>query len=145
MNANRSLVRAGFLLFLLALVLGFVIPMFLSPRLALAAHVNAILNALLLVGLGLAWGLLALTPAREKLTVRLFLYAAYANLAGSCVAAAWGTSRLTPMAAGGLSAVAWKENVVMAIQVSVALAVLVATVLVIHALRPSTATASSRY
>jgi len=62
------LVRAGFLLFTLALLTGFAIPAFLNQKMALAAHVTGVLNALLLVALGLAWGLLAVSPLQAQLT-----------------------------------------------------------------------------
>jgi hypothetical protein len=35
---------------------------------ALAAHVTGVLNALVLMVLGLAWGLLAISPLQAKLT-----------------------------------------------------------------------------
>lgn len=136
MTANRVLIRAGFLLFLLTLVLGLVISQFLNPKMALGTHVTGFLNALVLIALGLAWDLLELTPAREKLTARLFLYSAYASLIGGCLAAAWGTSKITPLAGAGHSAAAWQETVVLSIQLTVALTILGGTVLVIYGLRP---------
>lgn len=53
-NPDRSLVRAGFLLFALALLTGFALPAFLNQKMGLAAHVTGTLNGLVLVGLGLA-------------------------------------------------------------------------------------------
>jgi hypothetical protein len=52
-----SLIRAGFVLFTLALLTGFAIPAFLNHKMALAAHITGILNALILMALGLVWGL----------------------------------------------------------------------------------------
>lgn len=134
-SANRSLVRAGFLLFACALVTGVAIPLFLNPRMALAAHLTGIMNGLVLIALGLAWGLLNASEGRKTLARRLFLYAAFTNWAGSCLAAAWGTGRLTPLSASGFGATAWKEALVVALQLSVALTVLSGAVLVILALR----------
>src|SRR5512136_3037463 len=93
---EASLVRAGFLLLTLALLTGFAIPAFLNQKMALAAHVSGVLNALVLIALGLAWGLLAVSPLQARLTRGAFLYATYANWGTSCLAAAWGTNRLTP-------------------------------------------------
>jgi hypothetical protein len=100
-TSEPSLVRAGFVLFTLALLTGFAIPAFLNHRMALAAHVTGILNALLLVALGLAWGLLTVSPLQAKLTRGAFLYATYANWGTSCLGAAWGTTRLTPLSGAG--------------------------------------------
>lgn len=137
MGADRKLIRAGFILLCCALVTGFAIPAFLNPKMALAAHVTGVLNALLLVAAGLCWPLLALSQRLETMTRGLLLFATFTNWAGSCLAAAWGTSRLTPLSSIGHSAAAWKESIVQLLQVSVALAVLTAAVIVVYALRPA--------
>lgn len=133
---DRLLIRAGFLLFTLALLTGFVIPSLLNPRMGLAAHQTGVLNALVLMALGLAWGLLVVTPLQAKLTRGAFLYATFVNWGSSILAAAWGTSRLTPLAAPGFGAAPWQESVVQALQVSLALAIVAGSVSVIYALRP---------
>ena len=130
-----SLVRAGFVLFTLALLTGFAMPAFLNQRMALAAHLTGVLNALILMALGLAWGLLAFSPLQAKLTRGAFLCATYANWGTSCLAAAWGTNRLTPLSGVGYGAVPWKETLVQALQVSLAVAILAGAVSVVYALR----------
>src|SRR6476646_7635512 len=131
-KADRLLIRAGFVLFTLALLTGLVVPAFLNHRMAVAAHVTGVLNALLLVALGLVWGLLALSPGQARVTRGVFLYCTYANWATSCLAAAWGTSRLTPLSGAGYSAAPWKESVVQVLQVSLALAILAGAVSVVY-------------
>jgi hydroxylaminobenzene mutase len=140
-KAERSLVRAGFVLFTLALLTGFAVPAFLNQRMALAAHLSGIMNALILMALGLAWGLLTMTPLQARLTRGLFLFGTFANWATGCLAAAWGTSHLTPLSGAGYAAVPWKETVVQALQVSVTLAILAGAVLVVYALRSKPAAA----
>jgi (hydroxyamino)benzene mutase len=134
-KAEPVLVRAGFVLFTLALLTGFAVPAFLNHRMALAAHLTGILNALVLMVLGLAWGLLTVSPLQAKLIRGTFLYATYANWGASCLAAAWGTNHLTPLSGAGYGAAAWKEAVVQALQVSLAIAILAGAVAVIYALR----------
>jgi hydroxylaminobenzene mutase len=129
------LVRAGFVLFTLALFTGFAMPAFLNERMALAAHLTGVLNALVLMALGLAWGLLTISPLQARLTRGAFLYATYANWGTSCLAAAWGTSRLTPLSGAGFGAAPWKETVVQALQVSLAVAILAGAVSVVYGLR----------
>jgi hydroxylaminobenzene mutase len=133
---GASLVRAGFVLFTLALLTGLAVPAFQNPRMALAAHVTGTLNALILMALGLAWGLLDFSPRQAGPTRYAFLYGTYANWGSSCLAAAWGTSRLTPLSGSGFSSAPWKETVVQALQVSLALAMLCGAVSVLYALRP---------
>ncbi len=136
MTPHRVLLRAGFLLILLALLGGTVIPLFTNPRLALAAHVTGALNGLLLIALGLCWDALVLSPARGRLVRALFLYGAYANWAVSLLGAAWGTKRLTPIAGAGFAARPWQETVVQVGLLSLVPAMLVGTGLVVWALRP---------
>jgi hydroxylaminobenzene mutase len=108
----------------------------LNQKMAVAAHVTGAMNALLLMALGLAWGMLTVSPPQAKLTRGAFLYAAYVNWGSSCLAAAWGTSRLTPVAGAGYAAAPWQEGVVQALQVSLAVAILAGSLSVLYALRP---------
>ena len=109
-RAEPLLVRAGFVLFTLSLLTGLAVPAFLNHRMAVAAHVTGVLNALVLVVLGLSWGLLAVGPVQAKLTRTAFLCSTFANWGTSCLAAAWGTSRLTPLSGAGYSAAPWKGS-----------------------------------
>lgn len=90
---DAFLVRAGFVLF------------------TLAAHLTGIMNALVLMALGLAWGLLTFGPMQAQFTRGAFLCGTCANWIASCLAAAWGTSRLTPLSGAGYGAAPWKETV----------------------------------
>lgn len=134
-TADRFLVRAGFVLFTLALLTGFAIPAFLNQRMAVAAHVGAILNGLVLVAVGFAWALLAIGPRQARLTRGAFLFGAYTSWVAACLAAAWGTSRMTPQAGAGYSAAPWQELVVQALQVSLAVAMVAGSMSVVYALR----------
>jgi len=134
-QAERLLIRAGFILFTLAVLTGFAIPAFLNQRMALAAHLTGILNALVLIALGLSWRFLAMGPVQARLTRGVFLFAAYGSWGASCLAAAWGTSRLTPLSGAGYSAAAWKESVVQVLQVTLTMAILAGAVSVVYALR----------
>jgi hydroxylaminobenzene mutase len=140
-NADRLLVRAGFILFTLALLTGFAIPAFLNQKMAAGAHVTGVLNALVLMGLGLAWGLLAVSPLQAKLTRGAFLYASYVNWANSCLGAAWGTNRLTPLSGAGYGAAPWQESVVQVLGVSMAFVLVAGAVSVVYALRSRPAVA----
>lgn len=138
---ETGLVRAGFLLFALALVTGLAVPAFLNQKFAVAAHVTGVLNGLILIALGLAWGLLTIGPMQARFTRGALLYGTYANWGTSCLAAAWGTNRLTPLSGAGFGAAPWKETVVQALQVSLALAILAGTLSVVYALRSKPAAA----
>jgi len=134
-HAERHLIQAGFGLFTLALLTGFAVPAFLNQKMAVAAHLAGVMNALLLIALGLAWSMLVLGPLHATLTRGAFIFGTYANWGTSCLAAAWGTNRLTPLSGAGYGTAAWKEAVVQLLQVSVSLAMLAAAVSVVYALR----------
>ncbi len=139
-KAEPLLIRAGFVLFTLALITGLAVPAFLNPRMAVAAHLTGVLNALLLIALGLAWGFLTVSPLQAKLTRAAFLFGTYANWGTSCLAAAWGTNRLTPLSGAGFNAAPWKEAVVQVLQVSLALVILAGGFSVVHGLRAKSPT-----
>jgi hydroxylaminobenzene mutase len=134
-NSNIFLIQAGFILFILALLTGFFIPVLLNKRMTLAAHVTGIMNALMLIVLGLAWELLTVSPLQANIIQGTFLYATYINWIASCLAAAWGTSRQTPVAGAGFNAAPWKETVVQGLQISLGLAILAGASLVVYGLR----------
>lgn len=48
-KAELLLIRAGFVLFTLALLTGLAVPAFLNQKMAVAAHLTGVVNALLLI------------------------------------------------------------------------------------------------
>lgn len=134
-QSERLIARAGVLLIILALLTGLAIPAFTNPRQALAAHVSAVLGGILLIALSALWHRVAWSDTRAKLAMTLAIAGVYANWAGSCLAAAWGTNRLTPLAGVGFGAAPWREVLVQVIQVSQGISLLVALSLVLVGLR----------
>lgn len=144
MRPNRVLLRAGFLLVLLALFTGFAIPAFLNQRMAVNAHVAGTLNGLLLVALACAWDSLRQGAGRARLVRGLAIYGTYANWFSGVLAASWGTNRLTPLGGAGFHAQPWQEAIVQTIQVTLALAIALAILLVVLALGPERENAAMR-
>jgi hydroxylaminobenzene mutase len=134
-KVDIALVRAGFVLLTLAFLTGFVIPAFHNPRMGVAAHLGAIINALILIVLGLVWELFVFGEKMARLTRVAFLYAAYGSWVVACLAAAWGTSRATPISGAGYSAAPWKEFVVQSLQVSIVMIAVVGAVSAVYGLR----------
>lgn len=111
---NERLVRHGVFLSVLGVVSGFA-PMFvLNARMALAAHVGGIMNALLLLGLGAVWSLVRMPPARERLATRLLVWGAYGNWASTLVASITGAREFAPLAGAGYGASFTVEKVTLA-------------------------------
>jgi hydroxylaminobenzene mutase len=132
---KRRLVFGGMTLLLLGLLTGFVVPSLANPRLGLSAHLEGVLNGLLLVLLGLVWSEVHLPPRAERSALGLLFYGTYANWATTTLGAAFGTSRLTPIAGAGHAGAPWQENLVAVLGVSLALSVIAGIALVLWGLR----------
>ena len=93
-NSGRRLIRHGMVLFLLGLLTGILIPTLTSPRLALAAHMEGLLNGIFLIVVGgVLWKELRLSERAASASVWLLLIAAYASWGFCLLAAAFGASQ----------------------------------------------------
>ncbi len=132
---QRVLFELGLVLFLLGLLTGFAIPALKNPRMALSSHLEAVLNGMFLLLLGLLWPHVYLPHAWGATAVGLIVYSGYANWAASLLAAAWGAGRkLAPIATGDHQASAAKEGVVSFLLVTLSLAMVVGVGIVIAGL-----------
>jgi (hydroxyamino)benzene mutase len=125
----------GLILFLLGLLTGFAIPALKNPRMALSSHLEAVLNGMFLVLLGLLWPHLHLSKVWGVTAVVLIVYSAYTNWLATLLAAAWGAGRrFAPIAAVDQQASAAKERIVSFLLVALAPAVVVGVGIVIAGL-----------
>jgi hydroxylaminobenzene mutase len=123
-------------LFLLGLLTGALIPELTSPRLGLAAHMEALLNGifLILVG-GVVWKELRLPEWLAAAGFWLLLASAYASWGFCLLAAVFGASQTLSIAGAGHSAAPWQEQLVSMGLGLGALCILVACCFVIYGLR----------
>jgi len=129
---QTMLFTLGLVLFLLGLLTGIAVPALKNARMALASHLEALLNGMFLLLLGLLWPHIHLADAWGITAVVLIVYSAYANWLTALLAAAWGAGRrLAPIAAGDYEASAPKERVVSLLLVSLSLSILVGVGIVI--------------
>ena len=88
-------------LFLGALLVGLLIPLFRVPRLGLSTHLLALTQGLFLMIAGLFWGRLQLGAGGRRVAFWLVLYGCLAPLLANLLAAIWGAGNLLlPIAAG---------------------------------------------
>lgn len=132
---NRRLLWHGLLLFLLGLLTGLVVSMLPNPRMGLSAHLEGVMNGVFVAVLGLAWHRLALPDRAATALFWLVLYGTYANWASTLLAAVFATNRNTPIAGAGFGGLPWQENLVDFGLISVAIAMVSATVLALWGLR----------
>ena len=77
---SHKLVRYGITLFFLGLLTGFVIPVMRNPRMGLASHLEAVMNGMFLILLGLLWHKLRLSVGTLKWGYGLSLFGTFTNL-----------------------------------------------------------------
>jgi len=135
---DRTLLRLGFVLVVLGLLIGFAVPAFANPRLGLTAHLVGLLGGLFLVVLGAVRPAFALGPRAAAALRWCWAYAAYANWAASVLGATSGASGMTPLAGAGTRGGAAAEAAVGALLVSLSLAALAGAGLAIWGLREGT-------
>jgi (hydroxyamino)benzene mutase len=134
-TAGRRLMWHGMLLFLLGLFTGFAEPHFTNVRMGLAAHLEGVMNGILLLALGAIWSQVRLGRTAQAAAFWTALYSAYANWAFTTLAAIFGTGALSPITAAGLRAQGWQESLVTAGLMSVGIVVVASTLIFLWGLR----------
>lgn len=132
---GRRLMWHGILLFLFGLVTGLFMHQLENPRMGLAAHLEGVMNGIFLLALGAAWPHVRLHRRWAGVALGSALYGTYANWLTTCLAAAFGTAAMTPIASGSHQGRPWQEVLVTFGFASVGLAMLVAAVLLLVGLR----------
>jgi (hydroxyamino)benzene mutase len=107
---GRRLVQAGAMLLLLSVLLGFIVPGFALPRVAVSAHLVGLLQGLLLLTTGQLWGRLRLTRLLSSAASGLSIGGAYGAWSANVLAAAWGAGgELLRQAASGARGTEFQE------------------------------------
>ncbi len=136
LTISRRLVRLGILLVLLGLLTGFLVQKVANPRMGLSAHLEGIMNGMLLAVLGLVWERLRLSRRLSSITSWLAMYSTYASWAFTLLAAFWGAgATMMPIAAQGHQGTRLQELVINAGLVSLSLSVVACCGLVLWGLR----------
>jgi hydroxylaminobenzene mutase len=133
-ETRRRLFRHGMFLLLLGLLTGLAEQRFTNARMGLAAHLEGLTNGILLMVLGIVWKDVSLPPGLGAAALRLGLYGTYANWLVTCLAAAFGTAALSPIAAAGYHGAAWQERLVTVGFITVGLSMLACSGLILWGL-----------
>lgn len=132
---GHRLLQLGVLLFLLGLLVGFAIPTLANPRMGLTSHMQGIVNGIFLVVLGLLWPNLSLPQAGSKGLFWLAIYGTFANWAVTLLAAYWGAGTSMPIAALGNEGTPMQEATIDVLLISLSVAMVVVSVLVLWGLK----------
>src|SRR5882762_4640656 len=119
-DSRRKLIWHGMFLFLLGLLTGFVETKFSNPRMGLAAHLEGVMNGTFLVALGAIW-----TEVRPSPRLKAAAY----------WSAIFGTAAMSPITAAGHSARPWQESFVTIGFMSVGIAIIASSILILWGLR----------
>ncbi|HCE56469.1 MAG TPA: hydrogenase [Prolixibacteraceae bacterium] len=130
-----NLLFAGFLLFLLGLITGLIVPAFANPRLGVSSHIEGVLNGIFLIVLGLVWHKLALSDKALKVTYWLALYGTFANWFGILVAAVFNAGKMLGVMAGGQEGHPVAEAVVAFFLITLSIAMVIISVMVLIGLK----------
>jgi len=134
-DSKRRLLWHGMFLFLIGLLTGLVEQKFNNPRMALAAHLEGLMNGTFLVVLGAIWIEVNLSARLKAAAYWSALYGTYANWLVTTLAAILGTAAMSPISAAGHSAPPWQESLVTLGFMSVGLAIITACMLILWGLR----------
>jgi len=129
------MMRHGFILILLALLTGILVPSATLPGLALSAHTIGLLGGTLLIAIAAVWEHFDLAGKRKRLLLGSWLFATYGNWLGCVVGAVLGAGRTTPIASAGVTSGTTTETIVLALLGTSGIAALAATTLSLYGLR----------
>jgi len=125
-----KLIFLGLILFLFGLIIGLFVQNMANPRMALSAHLEAVMNGMFLVMLGLIWKRLVLAITLLTVTFWLAIYGTFANLAAVLIAAVTGYGKMMPIA-GGREGAGTAESVITFLLVSLALCMIAVCIMVL--------------
>jgi hydroxylaminobenzene mutase len=132
------LFTTGLALFLLGMFTGFAVPAMKNPRMGLASHMEAHMNGIFLIVLGLLWPYVELSHIWETVTVALLLYGAWINWFATLLAGIWGAGgRMMKIAASDHVGSGAKEGFIKFLLISLSIADIIGVSLVLWGiLRP---------
>lgn len=140
LELGHKLMRYGVLLFLLGLFTGFAIPAMQNPRMGLSSHLEGVQNGMLLILFGLIWTRLRVSNRMLTWGYFLALFGTYTNWFTTFLAGIWGAGgEMMPIAGGNFYGVAWQEIIIKFGLLSLSVAMVIVSVVVLWGLRGSTA------
>lgn len=133
-QANK-LIFLGFLLFLLGLIIGLIVPLFANPRMGVSSHIEGVLNGMFLIILGVIWDKIKLTDRWLKIAFWLAIYGAFTNCIGILIAAIFNGGKMLGVMANGKEASPLIEGVVGFSLISLSIAMLIVSILALIGLK----------
>ncbi|MCR9271190.1 MAG: hypothetical protein NXH72_14450 [Hyphomonadaceae bacterium] len=131
MNLQKAFLVLGTALFLAGLLTGLSTGLMANPRMGLSAHMQGLTNGMFLLVVGASWRFVSSGPMMSKAIFWLLAYGTVVNWLSTTLAATWNTGELTPIHGPQPSAAPWQEMMVSFGLVSLTLAMILGTVLLL--------------
>jgi hydroxylaminobenzene mutase len=106
-----------------------------NPRMALSSHLEGVMNGMFLVLIGLIWHKLKLSAKWLNITFWLALYGTFANWAAILIASIFNGGKTLTVAANGQESSAPIEGLIMAMLVSLSLAMVIICITILVGLK----------
>jgi len=132
---KRRLLWHGAALFLIGLLTGLIEQRFTNVRMALAAHLEGVMNGTFLLVVGAIWSEIRLSSRPQAVAYWTLLAGTYGNWAVTSLAAILGTAALSPITAVGHNAEPWKETFITTGFVLIGITIIIAVILLMWGLR----------
>jgi hydroxylaminobenzene mutase len=132
---GQTLLEVGVFLFLVGLLIGLGVPFFENPRMGLSSHLEALFNGVFLIIVGLLWGRLYLSLRLRSTLFWLLIYGSMANVCATLLAAIWGAGAMMPIAGNGMIGSNPQETIIGFLLVSLSLAMISGTILLLKGLQ----------
>ncbi len=144
-HLGNRLLQWGMVLFFLGLLTGLALPAMANPRMGLSSHLEGVMNGMFLILLGLMWHKLKLSTKSLRIGFWLVLYGTYVNWATILIAGFVGAGeKMLPIAGAGHRGSDLQELLIRISLVSLVLAILAASVIVLWGLRGIAKTEGAR-
>jgi (hydroxyamino)benzene mutase len=135
MDYRRRLLFHGIALFLIGLLTGLAEQHFTNVRMALAAHLEGLMNGTFLLAVGAIWSEVRLSSSVDRIAFWALLGGTYGNWAVTTTAAILGTAALSPITAAGHGAAPGQEILVGTGFVLIGVSIILASTLLLWGLR----------
>jgi (hydroxyamino)benzene mutase len=133
---GHRLIQVGCLLFLVALLVGIMVPSFAVPRLGLSTHLLGIMQGIFLMVIGLVWPRLRVPRPIGTAGMFLVLYGCFAPWTANLLSAILGAGNtLLPLAAGPARGTSLQEGIIAILLRSGAVSLIAALLLILWGLR----------
>ncbi len=134
-HQSDRLIFLGALLFLLALLIGLLVPILENPRMGVSSHIEGVINGILLIVLGLIWFKINLSNRWLKIIFWLAIYGTYANFIGILIAAIFNGGKMLGIMANGQEGTPIVEGIVGFSLISLSIAMIIVSVATLIGLR----------